>query len=423
MGTIVRKGVTNAASATLVSPSGAIGDILIWFAFRSTAATIPTAPTTGPVCPAALTGSGSTCAWRVGFEYAQTTGTVSRTFTGATQMLCWRGSGVLGLGVGNIAAIASSATMNYGAITAAQNAGNSQFLAYGAHRTASNVNVAPTGMSTITGGSVGTGPMACLFDTNGGATGYAGGTVGVNATSGRVSITLELIADSTIFSPLDHGPNVTLSNSNLTATSNANGDNMARVGLSRFDTGLYWFQFVCVHNTLNPTGAAGECGFVNSNAANTSYLDSTLNGYSWNFTGVVSNNGVQIGTADTYGNGDVLDIVIQPNAGSNVVNIWCRNQSNGNRWNASGAIVPNALGTGAIQAPLGNGGPFFPACSVSTTGTPNEAYTYTGAPTVGGPISGVVTWDPPATTFTWQQLIDPALLQPIPMHYEMVPQQ
>lgn len=189
---IARVGATNAASASLTSAAGSAGDLIVWFAFRSTAATVPTVPSGVQQVPGSNL-SGSTCAEVVAYEWASSSSAVSRTFTGATQMVSVRYAGVYGIGQTNIAAIASSNSMSYGALGTLQSA-TSWAIAWGAHRTASNVNTAPTGMSTITNGSVGTGPMLSVFDTNGNISSWSSQSVTVNATSGRGSGVLELLA-------------------------------------------------------------------------------------------------------------------------------------------------------------------------------------------------------------------------------------
>lgn len=212
---IARVGAASAASASITSAAGAGGNIVLALAFRSTAATIPTLPSGWTSLGSS---SGSTCAYIAAYIFCPSSSAISATFTGATQIVTMRYSGVLGIGGESLAAIASSATMNYGALTMVQTGGKSWAVAFGAHRTASNVNTAPTGMATISGGSIGTGPEAAVFDTNGAVSSWSAQTVTVNATSGRASVVFELLGANSTINPYDIATGVALSNTNLTYT-------------------------------------------------------------------------------------------------------------------------------------------------------------------------------------------------------------
>jgi hypothetical protein len=380
---IARVGATNAASASITGPSGAAGDIILYHCFRSTAATIPTKD----AATASLgSSSGSTCAYLCAYEFCVSGTPSSRTFTGATQIVAVRYSGVYGFGNSNFAAIASSPTMAYGAVTGIQSGGGSWFVGMAAHRTATNVNTAPTGMSTITSGSVGTGPMACVFDTNAGAVSFTAANVTVNATSGRVSNVIELLAANSTLDPYRKAATCTLSNSNLSVASSTNSGGVGQNTfgtLPRSDKRYYKFTVT--------TGAANDpnIGLGNINSITSAFVgDSTdsNNSVGWTHDGFIFLNGSSLGTVDAYSTGDVGWIAVD------ILNslIWVL--KNSGNWNASGTANPST-GTGGISFSGINsaGGFLWPIIGLHDGG---ELVVYDGNPTSPpSGLSGFSPWD------------------------------
>lgn len=394
---ISRVGATNAAAASITGPNGNVGDIIVYHTFRSTAATIPTLASG---CTSLGSSSGSTCAYQCAYEFCTTANASSRTFTGATQIVAVRYRNVRGFGAKNFAAIASSATMAYGAIASPiQSAGNSWFVGMGAHRTATNVNTAPTGMSTITSGSVGTGPMACVFDTNGGAASFAAANVTVNATSGRVANVLELLADTSTLNPYRLAASTALSNSNKTATFSGSlveattFATQPRTGEKRY---VKWT--VTTAETDTPT-----IGFGNdSSALNKSLGDSddSNNSIGWNrSTGSIYLNGVAIGTPGTFTTGDIVWLAIDDGAKK----VWCQKNSGG--WNVDQAGTPSPdSGINGYSYSGINSGQLYPAVTLFDGG---EVIIYDGKPS--SPPSGLTTfkaWDVEVSSYVSATLDD-----------------
>lgn len=253
---IARLGALTTASATLTSPAGQIGDLIVWQAYRSGSATAPSLPAN----TLNITNGGANLnAIRWAYEYATTAAGVSRTFTNATHVIATRYSCSHGIGNRGTLSSASSSTVNYPAVTLLQSSGLSWWFGGAGHRTANNVNTAPSGMTNIT--SVGSGPMSAVHDTNGPtSSNWSSTNVTVSASSGHESDVFELLGKNSTLNPLDIATSgITLSNSNLTFTSTAtptNG-NYCRVTLPR-QSGRWVFSS---NPTTIGTDASGDCIF------------------------------------------------------------------------------------------------------------------------------------------------------------------
>lgn len=377
---ISRVGATNAASASITGPNGNAGDVIVYHTFRSTAATIPS---TDANTTSVGSSSGSTCAYNACYEFCTSGTAASRTFTGATQCVAVRYAGVYGLGAKNFAAIASSPTMAYGAIASPiQGGGASWFVGMGAHRTASNVNTAPTGMATITGASVGTGPMACVFDTNGGAASYAAANVTVNATSGRVANVLELLGANSTLNPYKIGTSLALSAANMTSTFGGTTEANAYGTLPRSGDKRYFKVTVTqIEGSAWPVPGIGNFASL-ANGADLGNSTDNNNSIGWLQSGQVFLNAIQVGTAETFANGDVLWFAVDDVN----KNVWCYKT----QWNASGTANPST-NTGGISYSSMNAGPYYPGVTSAIGGEVFTVDFNPSSPPSG--LSGFQAWD------------------------------
>ena len=228
---ISRIGSTTAAGTSLTPAwSGAkAGDIEIAWAFRSSAATIPTVPSGWTTL---ASGSGNTCAGVLVYRFCPSPANVpTGTFTGATQLIVVRYSGVKAFG--NVAkSNATGTSISYPALTMVLSDGTSYIFGAGGHRTATNVNTAPTGMTNITSVS----SICAVHDTNGGVSSWAGASATVNASSGHESITVELIATHDGFNKYAVGSGVTFSVSTENKVLGVSNPGASH-GIGRFYTG------------------------------------------------------------------------------------------------------------------------------------------------------------------------------------------
>lgn len=237
--TISRIGAATAAGTSLTpSWSGAgAGEMEIAWAFRSGNATPPAVPSGWTTL---LSAGGNTCGGVLAYRFAPTSSNVaSGTFTNATQLIITRYKGVKGLG--NVAGSnASGTSISYPALTMIQTAGHSWIFGAGGHRTATNVNTAPSGMTNIT--SVGN--ICAVHDTNAGVSSWAGASATVNASSGHESMTLELLADNGAWSIYNSAGSSqwSLSTENKVAVSTANPANTNCIRtFTSHSTGKWYF--------------------------------------------------------------------------------------------------------------------------------------------------------------------------------------
>ena len=188
-------GSQGAAAATVTIPAHQVGDLILIFAYRDGSNTAPTIPTAGGTVPTWTT-IGSTGANTNSSAFVRTTATAtnhtSGTFTNATELIClvYRGATVGASAGGSGSATTSIA---YPALTLQRTNNTSWVVGVAGHRTATNVELAPTGMTNRT--SIGT--EAAGHDTNGTVSSWTQQTVTVNASSAYRSWTVEL-RDKTI---------------------------------------------------------------------------------------------------------------------------------------------------------------------------------------------------------------------------------
>lgn len=221
----VGSAVANTSSLTPSWSGAGAGEIEVAWAFRTSAATAITVPSGWT---SLLSATGNTCAGVLAYRFCPDNSNVaSGTFTGATQLIIARYKGVKGLG-NVLGSNASGTSVSYPGLTAVQTAGNSWYLGAGGHRTATNIGVAPTGMTNFAQvGASGSSFQSAMHDTNGGVSSWSTQSATVNASSGHESMTLELLADNGAWSIYNSSGSSgwSLSTENKVAVSTANPAN------------------------------------------------------------------------------------------------------------------------------------------------------------------------------------------------------
>jgi hypothetical protein len=182
-------GAQGAAATTVTIPTHQVGDLILLFAYRDGSNTAPTTPTAGGTVPTwNLIGSSGANTNSSNFRWAvaTATNTTSGTWTGATELIClvYRGASV----GASASAGTNSSTITYPALTLQRTDGSSWVVGVAGHRTATNVELAPTGMTN----RAFSGTEAAGHDTGGTVTSWSQQTVTVNAASGHRSWTVEL---------------------------------------------------------------------------------------------------------------------------------------------------------------------------------------------------------------------------------------
>lgn len=188
-------GAQGAAGTTVTIPAHQVGDMILIFAYRDGSNTAPTTPSPGGTVPTwtAISSAGaSTNSANFRYAVATTTTTTSGTWTNATEIIClvYRGTKRVGA---NGAATGASTIISYPALTLQRTDGSSWVVGCAGHRTATNVELAPTGMTN----RVSSGTEAAGHDTNGVVSSWVLRTVTVNANSGWRGVTVEL-RDATV---------------------------------------------------------------------------------------------------------------------------------------------------------------------------------------------------------------------------------
>lgn len=180
----------NAAAATSVSlPAHQAGDTIIVAAFRDGSITAPSLPAGFSNLEA---GGANTCSMRVGWKRAASGAETSGTWTNATQIavVVYRGASIISNNMSSLNG-GTGTSVNYSAQSPFINpSGSSWVVGFGGHRTASDVESAPTGMINRT--SIGAGPELAAHDTNGGVASWSAQNVTVNASSGWRTTVVEL---------------------------------------------------------------------------------------------------------------------------------------------------------------------------------------------------------------------------------------
>lgn len=188
---ITHIGSQGAAATTVTIPAHQIGDLILIFAYRDGSNTVPTVPTAGGTVPTWTqigSSGGNTNSSRLHYAVATATNTTSGTWTSATELICavYRGTKLPGASQG---AGTTGTSISYPAITALQRTNNTSWVAgFAGHRTATNVELNPSGMTNRTS----SGTEAANHDTNGTVSSWSAQNVTVNASSGWRSWVVEL---------------------------------------------------------------------------------------------------------------------------------------------------------------------------------------------------------------------------------------
>jgi len=196
-------GAQGAAATTVTIPTHQSGDMILIFAYRDGSNTAPTVPTAGGTVPTWTligTSGGNTNSSR--FHYAVATGstTTSGTWTNATELIClvYRGTKLVGASAGGSGS--ATTTISYPALTLQRTNNSSWVAGVAGHRTATNVELAPTGMTN----RASSGTEAAGHDTNGTVSSWSNQNVTVNASSAFRSWTVEL-RDATVVLTAEKG--------------------------------------------------------------------------------------------------------------------------------------------------------------------------------------------------------------------------
>ncbi len=183
-------GESGVSATTMTLPAHVSGDIVVMFAYRNGSNTAPTLPATWSGIGAT---GGNTNSSRLAYKFVTSGNTPSDTWTNATQLVAhvYRGCAAIGGFAGS--SQASSATITYPTVTMQNTNGRSIVVGFAGHRTATNVELAPVGMTNRA--SAGTGPEAAGHDTSSGRVSWTATNVTVNTTAASRSWTLELKSD------------------------------------------------------------------------------------------------------------------------------------------------------------------------------------------------------------------------------------
>lgn len=156
---------------------------------------------------------------------------------------------------------------------------------------------------------------------------------------------------TTTWNPADKNAGITLSNGNLTATTNASAISVR--GIASHSTGKFYYS---IHIDAL-TNVNYLIGMGNASMSLSSFVGADANGISLNTgNGQILVSSASIAVIQTAAQGDTVDMAVD--IGGQL--IWFR--TNGGNWNNSGTANP-ATGVGGISyAASGLGaGPYFPA--------------------------------------------------------------
>lgn len=210
-----------------VAPSA--GDVIFVFAHRDNADNNPpTIPSThywaAVQNTAGANANGATLVLRISNGTETTTDTWNGMFPATSvAAVIYRGAEAVAP-AGQYSGDGSTGTgIVYDALTPMVTDGSSWVVGFGAHKTATNVGTAPSGMALVTSAT-----DIAVSDTNAGTASYAGGTVTVNASSGWRSYTVELkapiAAESATKLNVDNFLHLNVAGTTFTVTNLANGN-------------------------------------------------------------------------------------------------------------------------------------------------------------------------------------------------------
>lgn len=186
---VTHVGSASAGTTSVTFPTHQKGDLMIIMAFRDGSATLPTIPAGWIVLETSTTTSASSV---LAYKVANNSSETSGTWTSATELAVQIYRGHAGVGIwGGSGAVSSIIT--YPLISLTVTDGTSWVAGFAAHRSATNVEGPPWGMTNKTSA----GSEIAGHDTNGGVASWPLSTVVVGASSGWLSWVVEIKAATT----------------------------------------------------------------------------------------------------------------------------------------------------------------------------------------------------------------------------------
>lgn len=181
-------GAASAAATSVTLPTHQKGDLILIMAFKDDSITLPTVPAAGWMVLGTAAEANATSAI-LAYKVASNSSEVSGTWVGATEVVVdvYRGHAGIGVWLGNTG---NSNQINYPALSLSVTDGSSWVAALAGHRTATNVEQAPSGMVNRTFA----GSESAGHDTNGGLSSWSSADVSVNASSRWYSWVVEIKA-------------------------------------------------------------------------------------------------------------------------------------------------------------------------------------------------------------------------------------
>ncbi len=175
--------------------------------------------------------------------------------------------------------------------------------------------------------------------------------------SGASKMTGNVTAVSIVtFDPASTGPNIALSNGNLTGTGTANAANVAKA-----TSGSLAGLFYCSFTATTAAGGITGVGIANAFAFINSALGVDTNSLSYRPSGLVIVNSATVATIASYASGAVIDMAVD------FTNAKIYFRPNGGNWNNSGAANP-ATNTGGISiSALAAGVAYYPSIGLNAT--------------------------------------------------------
>lgn len=186
------KGSSVGTTSVASMPPHVAGDLLIGFAFRDGSATGPSVPSGWTQVERA---GANTCSITVAYKWAASSAEVSGTWTSATSVVIASYSGVnTETPIGGYTVTGGSSTLvTYGALSSTDPINQSWFVAFSGHRSVNTTLETPPPGMVARNVFADTVDEIALFDTDGGASGWASTNVSVGGTSsGWRAIVLEL---------------------------------------------------------------------------------------------------------------------------------------------------------------------------------------------------------------------------------------
>ncbi len=360
---LVSAASANANTVAIATPQA--GDLIVVFAYNNASTTVPTL-VAGYTSLFSTTGA-NTNAHQLAYKVAAGSETNIGTWTNATGVVVQIVRAPLGsTPTGGIANGGSTGTsMSYTGITCTDLGGTSTLLAFGGHRTATNVGAtAPTGMATSTSAT----SIAGFFEQN--AAAFSTSAVTVNASSGYRFAVVEIRSATPLVQAVSNdasaasvtvtlGANVTLGNTLSLITSFTAGtcvvsDNLGNVWMSRPAVSIASFGSDFQQRFLAPVTAAGAIT-VTITATGSAAVSGNLSEWmgAWQFdAGNATNDALGGGTSTSP-----ASVSVTPAVGRAVVLGWEENASAGTATAGLGYTLLSQTPAGKIATAFQYQGP------------------------------------------------------------------